>query len=222
MANAPPVSNSLITVEGVPSPEAGEHNRSLQIPVSVAGNYDLRAQGLEVTQGIQPEGELKPSGSNESGGSYNWLSLVAHKKTAVRFFADAHGQIASGIKEVGALLYGFSDGRELPGSPLRPDYGPPSTQGGGPGLTSVQENNPAPVLEAERTSNEHAYTFTLPESWTSGNDQPARARVPRTGIPAAGAPARVLDRRLRRQQQLHAQRGDLSTTPRPSCSTPSS
>jgi hypothetical protein len=168
LANAPPVFNGVVTVEGVPSPEAGQHNRSLKVPFSVAGNYDLRAQGLEVTQGIQPEGELKPSGSNESGGSYNWLSLVAHKRTAVRFFADAHGQIASGIKEVGALLYGFSNGRELPGSPLRPDYGPPSTQGGGPGLTSVQEDGPAPVLEAERTSNEHAYTFTLPESWTSG------------------------------------------------------
>ncbi len=166
--NAPPVSNNLITVEGVPSPGAGEHNRSLQIPVSVAGNYDLRAQGLEVTQGIQHEGELKPSGSNESGGGYAGVDLVSHKQTAVRFFADAHGQIASGIKEVGTLLFGFRDGHELPGSPLRPDYGPPSTQGGGPGLTSVQEPDPAAVLEAERTSNENAYTFTLPVSWTSG------------------------------------------------------
>src|SRR5262249_8865764 len=133
-ANAPPVFNGVVTVEGVPSPSAGTVDRSVKIPLSVAGNYDLRAQGLEVTQGIQPEGNLKPSGSNESPGTYNSLSLVAHKKTAVRFFADAHGQIASGIKEVGALLYGFSNGRELPGSPLRPDYGPPSTQGGGPGL----------------------------------------------------------------------------------------
>ncbi|HEY1355425.1 MAG TPA: hypothetical protein VGF09_03840, partial [Solirubrobacterales bacterium] len=168
LANAPPVFNGFLTVEGMPSPEAGEHERSVKIPFSVAGNYDLRAQGLEVTQGIEPEGELKPSGSDQSGGSYSGVDLIAHKQTAVRFFADAHGQIASGIKEVGALLYGFSDGRELPGSPLRPDYGPPSTQGGGPGLVSVQENNPAPVLEAERTSNEHAYTFTLPVSWTSG------------------------------------------------------
>ena len=167
-ANAPPFSNSLVTVEGVPSAEAGTHNRSVQVPVSVAGNYDLRAQGLEVTQGIQYEGDLKPSGSGESGGGYTGVDLIAHKQTAVRFFADAHGQIGSGIREVGALLYGFSNGRELPGSPLRPDYGPPSTQGGGPGLVSIQENNPAPVLEAERVSNENAYTFTLPVSWTSG------------------------------------------------------
>ena len=96
--------------EGVPTAGAGETARSVKIPVSVAGNYDLRAQGLEVTQAVQPEGDLVPSGSNESGGSYNWLSLVAHKQTAVRFFADAHGQIASGIKEVGALLYGFRTG----------------------------------------------------------------------------------------------------------------
>ena len=167
-ANAPPFSNSLVTVEGVPSAEAGTHNRSVQVPVSVAGNYDLRAQGLEVTQGIQNEGDLKPSGSSESGSGYAGVDLIAHKRTAVRFFADAHGQIGSGIREVGALLYGFSNGRELPGSPLRPDYGPPSTQGGGPGLVSIQENNPAPVLEAERVSNQNAYTFTLPVSWTSG------------------------------------------------------
>jgi hypothetical protein len=185
-ANAPPVSNNVVTILGVPTAEAGERARSVKIQVSVAGNYDLRAQGLEVTQGVQPEGELKPSGSDESGGTYNWLSLVAHKQTAVRLFADAHGQIAAGIKEVGALLYGSRDGQELPGSPLRPDYGPPSTQGHGPGLTSVQENDPAPVLEAERTSNEHAYTFTLPVSWTSGTIS-LRGRVfQEPGFPAPG------------------------------------
>ncbi len=170
-ANAPPVSNSIATVEGAPSPGAGERNRSVQIPVSVAGNFDLRAQGLEVTQGIQPEGPLSPSGEEPGqhpSGSYSGVDLIAHKQTAVRFFADAHGQIASGIKEVGALLYGFRDGRELPGGPLRPDYGPPSTKSGGPGLTSIQVGEPEPVLEAERTSNEHTYTFTLPVSWTSG------------------------------------------------------
>ncbi len=185
-ANAPPVSNGIVTVQGVPTAGAGELARSVKIPVSVAGNFDLRAQGLEVTQGIQPEGGLKPSGSNESGGSYNWLTLVAHKQTAVRFFADAHGQIASGIKEVGALLYGFRDGRELPGSPLRPNYGPPSTKGGGPGLTSIQEDDPAPVMEAERASNEHAYTFTLPVSWTSGRIS-LRGRVfQEPGFPSPG------------------------------------
>ena len=166
-ANAQAFANVPVTITGNPSPSAGERLRSVTIPISLAGNFDLRAQGLEVTQGIQPEGPLTPSGG-ETGGRYSGVNLVAHKRTAVRLFADAHGAIGSGIKDVGALLYGFRDGRALPGSPLRPDYGPPPI-GGQQVLQSTEEADPAPVLEAERKSEANAYTFTLPTSWTSGN-----------------------------------------------------
>ncbi|MGC2449421.1 MAG: hypothetical protein WA477_17360, partial [Candidatus Sulfotelmatobacter sp.] len=130
----------------------------------VVGNFDLRAQGVEVTQGIQREGSLTPSGG-ESGGNYSGVNLVAHKQTAVRFYADAHGGIGSGIPDVGAQLFGSRDGRQLPGSPLYPDFGPAKLQ-------SIQESDPAPVLEPERKSEANAYTFTLPQSWTeSGSIQ---------------------------------------------------
>ncbi len=163
-SNAQPFSEVPVTITGTPSPTAGEHQRSVTILVSVVGNFDLRAQGLEVTQGIQREGPLTPSGG-ESGGNYSSVSLVAHKQTAVRFYADAHGGIGSGITHVGTLLFGSRDGSALPGSPLYPDFGPAKLQ-------SIQEPDPAPVLEPERTSEANAYTFTLPQSWTeSGSIQ---------------------------------------------------
>jgi hypothetical protein len=164
--NAQPATEVPVTVSGTPSPAAGEHQRSVTIPVSVVGNYDLRAQGLEVTQGIQGEGPLTPSPrlGGKSVGDYNGLDLVAHKQTAVRFFADAHGAIGSGISQVGALLYGYRNGQLLPGSPLHPQFGPAK-------LVSVQEADPAPVLEPERKSQTNAYTFTLPGSWSWGTDK---------------------------------------------------
>jgi hypothetical protein len=164
--NAQPFHEAPIKVTGTPSLTAGEHQRSVTIPVSVVGNYDLRAQGLEVTQGVQGEGTLRPEptlGGN-SGGAYQGVHLIAHKRTAVRFFADAHGAIGSGVSPVGALLFGFRDGRELPESPIHPDFAPAK-------LVSVQENDPAPVLEAERKSEANAFTFTLPPSWDSGTDE---------------------------------------------------
>ena len=157
-ANAQPFSEVPVTITGTPSPTAGLKQHSVTIPVSVVGNFDLRAQGLEVTQGIQREGPLVPSGG-ESDGNYSGVSLVAHKQTAVRFYADAHGGIGSGIPDVGAQLVGSRDGRQLPGSPLYPDFGPAKLQ-------SIQESDPAPVLEPERKSEANAYTFTLPQSWT--------------------------------------------------------
>lgn len=162
-AGAPPASNVKVTVTGTPSPEAGSQPRSVTIPVSVSGNFDLRAQGLEVTQGIRPLAErLVPSGG-ESGGQYTGPDLIAQKPTVVRFYADAHGA-TSGIAEAGALLYGYRDGKPLPGSPLSPDYGP---------NTLVDAGNPDPgaVLAPELTSEANAFTFTLPAYWTGGTIQ---------------------------------------------------
>ncbi len=86
--NAPPVTNATATITATPSGTAGSQTRSVTIPVSVSGNFDLRAQGIDVTQGIQREGTLAPSGG-ESGGSYQGVKLVEYEKTAVRFYADA-------------------------------------------------------------------------------------------------------------------------------------
>jgi hypothetical protein len=158
---APAVTAAPVTVTGTPSPPAGSKSRSVTIPVSVSGNFDMRAQGLEVTQGVQePVGVLVPSGAS-SGGAYSGLDLVRYKRTAVRFYADAAGAPAGGIAGIGASLSGFRNGSPLPGSPLHPDYGPAS-------LTDTGELGPAPVFAPELTSDAHAFTFTLPNSWTAG------------------------------------------------------
>ena len=157
---APAVTAAPVTVTGTPSPTSGSKNRSVTIPVSVSGNFDMRAQGLEVTQGIQdPVAVLVPSGS--SGGGYSGLDLVKHKRTAVRFYADAAGAPAGGATGIGATLSGFRNGAQLPGSPLHPDYGPAA-------LTDTGEWSPAPVFGPELISDAHAFTFTLPASWTVG------------------------------------------------------
>jgi hypothetical protein len=161
--DAPPESGANVTVTGTPSPSAGVQPHSIQIPVEVSGSFDLRAQGLEVTQGIQPEAHsLEPSGG-ESGVDYRGVDLIAHKRTAVRLFADAHGEhLGKGISGVDALMFGYRNGQPLPGSPLHPDYGPAR-------LLDTGALNPPRVFEWERQTNDHAYTFTLPDSWAWGN-----------------------------------------------------
>jgi hypothetical protein len=146
-----------VTVTGTPSPTAGEKQRSITIPVYLSGSFDLRAQGLEVTQGIQPEAaRLTPSGA-ESGGNYSGVNLVAHKQTAVRLFADVNGgHRVGGVPNVGAILYGYREGRQLPGSPVYPDFGP----------ATLEDTGEATVSESERDSEANAFTFTLPQSWT--------------------------------------------------------
>jgi hypothetical protein len=133
--------------------------------INVVGKVDLRAQGIDVTQGTQqtPVGILIPSGGG-SGIGYRGVDLVAGKKTVVRVFADAHGSPPGGVPGVGALLHGFRNGVELPDSPLGPDYGPKS-------LPDTGEADPAPVPLAELESDNNAYTFTLPASWASGTIQ---------------------------------------------------
>ena len=135
----------------------------MTIPISVTGTFDLRAQGLDVTQGIQPAvGVLLPSGGS-SGGAYNGVDLVAGKTTVVRFYADAHGA-PQGISGVAAVLHGFRNGVELPGSPIYPAYGPAT-------LPDTGEADPAPVFQSELESDNNAFTFVLPASWTSGTIQ---------------------------------------------------
>jgi hypothetical protein len=197
--NAPPVSNSLITVEGVPSPQAGGHNRSLKIPVSVAGNYDLRAQGLEVTQGIQPEGDLKPSGSNESGGSYNWLSLIAHKRTADRLGHQGSRSPPLRLPERARTA------RQPAPAGLRPALDP----GRGARADECSGGQPGPGARSgadEQRTRLHVHPARVLDL---GDDQPPRPHLSGTGLPAARTPTGVLDPRLHHQQRLHVERGEV-------------
>jgi hypothetical protein len=159
-ADAPPTTAGSVTVTGTPSASAGSQPRSVTIPVAVSGNFDLKAQGLEVTQGVQSNGFLYPA-VGDSGGSYSGVPLIAATKTVVRFYADAIGAPQGGVPGVGAVLHGFRNGVELPNSPLYPDYGPAA-------LPDVGEGSLDPVAPSERTSDTNAFTFTLPWLWTTG------------------------------------------------------
>ena len=184
-ADTPAAVSVPVTVTGVPSRSAGSQSHTVTIPVSVSGNFDLRAQGIEITQGITNAGPLLPE---SSGQNYPGISLTppelpasqvslpsypgqtpgygdplaAGNTTVVRFYADAHGAPPGGVPGVEAQLYGYtSSGAALPGSPLNPDYGPSS-------LPDTDQADPAPVEQSERTSDANAFTFTLPVSWTQG------------------------------------------------------
>ncbi|MGH2856268.1 MAG: PKD domain-containing protein, partial [Solirubrobacteraceae bacterium] len=143
--------------------------------VALVNVVELRAQGMDVTQGIVNDGNLNPSGVLR-GGSANFSgltwsppdtggdklpgpTLASENWTVVRLYADAHGATGAGLPGVGAQLYGYRNGQPLAGSPLTPDYGPAS-------LPDTGEADPAPVYTAERTSDANAFTFTLPQSWT--------------------------------------------------------
>lgn len=123
---------------------------------------DLRADSLEVTQGIQPNS--LPDGSSflpdRSPAMYQGVPLAAGGKTLVRFFADAprtsRFPARDTVKGVGAALYGFRDGKSLDGSPLLPEEG-------------LRDLGKGINLSFARGDNRAAYTFTLPSSWTSGN-----------------------------------------------------
>jgi hypothetical protein len=145
--------------------------------VAQAAAVTLRAQGLDITQGILDDNYLLiPSGST-SGSFYRGMGfsppdfsgdplpgdspLIENNGTIVRFYADAHGATGIGLFGVGAALYGFSGGHPLPGSPLLPEYGPSS-------LPDTGESGAGPVFLPERVSDKNAYTFKLPASWTSG------------------------------------------------------
>lgn len=159
-----PVVNQPLTVTATPDPSAGTSARTVTVPVTVLTEYDLRARGLEITQGIQSGGPGEglpqiPLGNRTY--RYNGVRLVAfgYKQTVVRFYADASGAPKGGVG-ADALLYGSdSSGRPLPGSPLSPDVYPTPLTDLGPGTT---------VTYAERSNDNGSYDFTLPPRWLSG------------------------------------------------------
>ncbi|MGA9875813.1 MAG: hypothetical protein WBQ21_08390 [Solirubrobacteraceae bacterium] len=145
---------------------------SASVHVYVQRSAPTTTQGIYVTQGTQPDyGHLEPSGTGASGRPYAGVTLVAGKTTIVRVYGDAAGTPA-GLPGAVARLYGYdSHGKALPGSPLSPDYGPST-------LPDAHASGEV-VSDSELEGEANAYTFTLPESWTSGG------YVPRPG-PSVG------------------------------------
>jgi hypothetical protein len=172
-----PAESAKVTVTGTPSSSAGSQPRSTSFALNVAGPIELRAQGLDITQGIVNDNYLLVPSGGASGLAYRGMAfsppdssqdplpsdspLVEGNPTVVRFYADASGAAGPGLFGVGAELHGYRHGHPLPGSPIMAYYGPSF-------LSDTGEADPAPVLLPERISDRNAFTFRLPSSWTSG------------------------------------------------------
>jgi hypothetical protein len=138
---------------------------STSVTVTVERDAATTTQGIYVTQGTQPDfGRLEPSGNGASGRNYVGVKLVAGKTTIVRVYGDASGS-PPGQPGAVALLYGYAHGKPLPGSPLSPEYGPGTLAD----IHAAGEVVSDAELESEAAagSTGNAYTFTLPESWTT-------------------------------------------------------
>jgi hypothetical protein len=170
---AAPATDHPVTITATVTGSTTIPSQKVTIDVWVS-TFVLRAQGMQVTQGTEPDfGSLRPSGLNESGGSYQGVPLVSDKKTVVRFFADAYGAPA-GIPGVYAQLTAYRGSTDL-GS-IYNDYGPGTTSPGA-ALPDTGELDPAPVYDSELNANNNAFTFTLPRAWTYYNGAPVHLKL---------------------------------------------
>lgn len=182
-ANAAAPPNAKLKVIGHPaSTAAGFANRSVSIPLDIRlSSYDIGVTGIELNQGIQTQfdsyynaaGQLSeircrlvqslPERNWSDLGkpvNYGGVELVSGRKTVARVFANVLAPVSATVADVPAVLYGSVKGQALPGSPLSPDDGAHTLSWSElPYTTCAQRANP-----------KRAYTFTLPESWTHGNN----------------------------------------------------
>ena len=140
--------------------------------------YNMRANGIEVTQGIQSiltrfRGGQLPSNCLTGGVcrepvwapvDYEGVSLASHSKTVARVFGDwsrpDFNGFAGPLTGVYAELHGYRDGRELRFSPMLAEEGSIALP--------YSPSLPGLVSEEERLQSLGAFTFTLPDSWTEG------------------------------------------------------
>jgi hypothetical protein len=194
-ASVPPSTRNL-TISAIPSSaQAGPETRTLDVPLRVFANYDLRVTGIEVTQGIQSEVTpctavaqcdknvslpAKPSGDSTAAVTYQGVPLAQRKKTVARVFANLRvPTFPDGLKVPGVSmeLHAFNaNGKELAESPLVPDYGTRTVSSGGPGFTTGGAGMPW-VTFKDRADADGAFTFTLPDDWTDRSVLTLRAEA---------------------------------------------
>lgn len=132
--------------------------RTIAVPFTVVENYDLSVAGIDVTQGVQEDGNLpgRPAGSLLPFlASYDGLPFAARKRSVARVFAVVAAPDKTTVAGVTVLLRGFRDGKPLPG----PLY---STVTLGPPASSVSAN----IVTAGGRRATAAARFVLPPEWT--------------------------------------------------------
>ena len=167
LASLVPVEHQDVTVTASPNGDlnVGSATRQLTVPVRVLAEYNLRARGLEITQGIQSGGPGQGLPQTPAGArAYNYAGVPlvagAAKPTIARFYADASGAPKDGAN-ADAILEGFRNGKPLPDSPLHPD--------GGGGILKDLGYGSTQVTYADRLDDSMPFDFTLPVSWVHGN-----------------------------------------------------
>ncbi len=167
-----------ITADG-----SGLTPHTVSFPLTVQSVYQLRVQGIEITQGIQNgvlNGLPQRNVNNLSAPvAYNGATLIDQRPMAVRIFADAPSAPAGGVG-AGIQLAGFnSSGNPLPGSPLDSSHFTSPEEGNTGQLTDSGPGFPA-VPKSERDSMNGSFETLLPSTWTTGN----LARLTATLLPA--------------------------------------
>jgi hypothetical protein len=163
-STAPLVGDTPVTIVATPQDSlTGPGPHSLQIPLTVAGTFVLRVNGIEVTEGTR-EFELPTRDPVNPAAKvpYNGV-LFDGSKAIVRVFADAQGLPPNtGISGVWAELSGADIANNpLPGSPLAAEFGPSFLID----QNCIDNRGVACVPQSQRNSPIGAFTFTLPSSW---------------------------------------------------------
>jgi hypothetical protein len=135
---------------------------TVSFPVTVQGSYQLRVQGIEITQGVQDTTLPARNPADLSAPVlYSGVQLAASKTTAVRVFADAPGAPGSGIAGIGAQLTGYTaSGAQLGTLSAGVAASPNEDFTGG-----LVDSGSATVPDSERDSATGSFEFLLPTSW---------------------------------------------------------
>ena len=139
-ATEPPVDTATPTF--TPTPTA-----TLPPTPTATPSHDLTVDSIEVVQVVQ----CMDTSQGDTGCADNSVPLVALKETAVRVYVALGDGIRPTLPNVTAVLRGYSDGEELPESPLSP-YN-----------DAIRAKNVPQRGETGDTLN-----FRLPQTWTIG------------------------------------------------------
>jgi hypothetical protein len=150
-------------------------NHSAQVDRSInlidIGYFDLWAQAMEITQGIQPwlptNLQVSKSGSPPTfqyPAAPTAVPLVANRTTVVRVYAGVQGTTnGQQLDNVRANLYCFSNSTySIP----CPGYKWISPQSLPPGVLSQISIKPNDTLDTKRRDTKLSWNFVLPNSWT--------------------------------------------------------
>jgi uncharacterized repeat protein (TIGR01451 family) len=148
--------NHASVTSSLADPKTSDNAAAESTTVAAAPARDLRATGLEITQGVQRETLPANTGAPIR---YDGVKLVGTTPTVVRLFGTRAGGSSRPTRDVPARLAGFvrlpGGGEQSLGPPLSPVSGPRDVHRGGAGVTL-----------AERAAPLGAHNFVLPTSWT--------------------------------------------------------